>query len=302
MENKIDRKESRILEVSLTRQQLKNIPGITYSQPVSKTAGIVKLEMDILKPNRSDEKFPAVLFVTGGAFINSKKGSYLQQRVQIAEHGYVVASIEYRTIPAGVFRDTIEDVKSALRFLRANADKFDIDKERIAVMGDSAGGYLATMAGLTNDTGEFDKGDYLSESSDVKAVVNIYGVSDMTKIGEGFSEEIQEAYNSEGAPAALWVNGLSLFQKSGTVKDNPETEKESNPLNYVTESAPPFLIMHGDEDTMVSPRQTEILHEALVEKGADSVRYIVRGAEHSGKYWVQPEVMKVVIDFLDKNV
>ena len=120
--------ESKVLNIELTQEKIKSIVNVTYSQPVSYFRKNIKLEMDILKPNR-EGKFPTVLFVTGGSFAHSYKENYLQQRIEIAKAGYVVASMEYRTIPDGVFPQSVEDVKSAIRFLKANADEYGTDKE-----------------------------------------------------------------------------------------------------------------------------------------------------------------------------
>ncbi|AVQ22844.1 alpha/beta hydrolase [Fusobacterium nucleatum subsp. nucleatum ATCC 23726] len=293
--------ESQSLDVKLTRPQVSYTQNITYSQPLGKMNEVVKLEMDIIKPV-TQNKLPVVLFVTGGGFVGSLKSNYLQQRLEIAEAGYVVASIEYRKIPNGVFPEPLEDVKSAIRFLRANADKFGIDKNKIAVMGSSAGGYLVAMAGTTNGYKQFDKGDNLNQNSDVQAVIDIYGLSDLATVGEDFSKEIQEIHKSSAAPEALWLNGVVLSNEINSVDNMPEKVKAANPMTYITKDTPPFLLLHGDKDILVSPSQTEKLHKALVTKGIDSTRYIVKGAAHGGEYWVQPEVMKVIINFLNKNL
>ena len=293
--------ESKILEVKVTRPQVSYTQNITYSQPLEQMNDNIKLEMDIIKPV-TDKKLPAVIFVTGGGFIRGPKSNYLQQRLQIAEAGYVVASIEYRKVPTGVFPEPLEDVKSAIRFLRANSDRYGIDKNKIAVMGSSAGGYLVAITGTTNGYKQFDKGDNLNQSSDVQAVIVIYGLSDLTTVGEDFSKEIQEEHKSAGAPEALWVNGVTLFNKGGSINSDLEKAKAANPMTYISKNTPPFLLLHGDKDQLVSPSQTEKLHKALVAKGIDSTRYVVKGAAHGGEYWLQPEVMKVIIDFLDKNL
>jgi hypothetical protein len=293
--------ESQTLDVKLTRPKVSYTQNITYSQPIGKMNENIKLEMDIIKPE-TNKKLPAVLFVTGGGFIMGPKSNYLQQRLQIAEAGYVVASIEYRKVPTGIFPEPLEDVKSAIRYLRANADKYGIDKNKIAIMGESAGGYLSAITGTTNGYKQFDKGDNLNQSSDVQAAIDIYGLSDLTTVGEDFSKEIQEAHKSPAAPEALWVNGVALFEKGGSINSNPEKAKAANPMTYISKNTPPFLLLHGDKDQLVSPSQTEKLHKALVAKGIDSTRYVVKDAAHGGEYWVQPEVMKVIIDFLDKNL
>ena len=240
--------ESLILDIKLTRQMVNYMQNITYSQPLGQMNENIKLEMDIIKPVVNTNKLPAVIFVTGGGFVSSPKSNYLQQRLQIAEAGYVVASIEYRKVPTGIFPEPLEDVKSAIRYLRTNADKYGIDKNKIAVMGESAGGYLSAITGTTNGYKQFDKGDNLNQSSDVQATIDIYGLSDLTTVGEDFSKEIQEAHKSAAAPEALWVNGVALFEKGGSINSNPEKAKAANPMTYISKNTPPFLLLHGDKD------------------------------------------------------
>ena len=245
--------------------------------------------MDILKPSR-EGKFPTVLFVTGGSFAHSYKENYLQQRIEIVKAGYVVASMEYRTIPDGVFPQSVEDVKSAIRFLKANADEYGIDKERIAIMGDSAGGYLVAMAGATNGTRDFDKGENLSENSDIKAVIDIYGVTDFGEVDFEIPDDIDEGYRAILLSVKFWLN------------DVRNDIKVTNPISYISDKTPPFLLMHGDADTLVPPIHTEKLHKALIEKGIESTRYVVTGAGHSDEYWFQPEIVNIIIEFLNEKI
>ena len=280
--------ESKVLNIELTQEKIKSIVNVTYSQPVSYFRKNIKLEMDILKPNR-EGKYPTVLFVPGGSFAHSYKENYLQQRLEIAKAGYVVASMEYRTIPDGVFPQSLEDVKAAIRFLKANADEYGVDKGKIALMGESAGGYLAAMAGVTSGIADYDKGDNLSENSDVQAVVDIYGVTDFGEVDFEI-EDIDECYKATFMSVKFWLND---------VRNNIES---TNPISYISEKTPPFLLMHGDADTLVLPNQTEILHKALIENGVDSKRYIVPGAGHSDEYWFQPEVTELIIDFLNEKI
>ena len=150
---------------------------------------------------------------------------------------------------------------------------------------------------------EYDEGDYLDKSSAVSAVIDIYGPSDLTKIGVGYSKEEENLHYSASAPEAIWVNGLAVNNKTAAgILVHEERAKKANPLNFITKNTPPFLVMVGDKDIRVSPNQSELLHDALIEKGVDSTFYIIKGAGHGGTQWAQTEVSKILIDFLDKNV
>ncbi|MGR3807161.1 Acetyl esterase/lipase [Pasteurella testudinis DSM 23072] len=291
--------QSTLLEVAVQKPLVNAWQDITYAQP--RVMGRpLNLKMDILQP-RSESKLPAVLFVTGGGFLMSPKANYIQQRLAIAEAGYVVASIEYRHIPQGKFPDPLLDVKSAVRYLRAHAEEFGIDKDKIAIMGESAGGYFAALAATTNGDRQFDLGENLDQSSSVQAAIDLYGLSDLTQIGADYSPEVQAMHDGDNASEALMLNGIPPFAAGGAVKANPELAAQANPITHISNNTPPFLLLHGDADVLVSPSQTKILFEALVEKGVSAQRYVVKNADHAGIYWAQPQVMQVVIDFLNQQ-
>ncbi|MBA0162471.1 alpha/beta hydrolase [Pectobacterium versatile] len=280
---------------------VKLISDVVYSQVSMRGYPNVALKMDILQPE-AKTALPVVLFITGGGFINANKDNYLQQRLSLAEAGYVVASMEYRVAPTVLFPSPLEDVKSAIRYLRANAKKFGIDGQHAAVFGSSAGGYLAAFAGATNGSKVYDKGDNLDQSSDVQAVIDFYGLSDLTLVGEGFPDDVVQKHSSPSATEAIWVNGTSVFNEGGAITRYPEKAAAANPINFISNATPPFLIMHGTNDSVVSPRQTERLHQALTEKNIESTYYSVKGADHGGPHWLQPDIMQITVRFLDKHL
>lgn len=287
------------ITVPLSLPKLEVYEDVTFAQVFTWPES--RLKMDIIRPE-STSKLPAVVFVTGGGFIAAPKSRYLQQRVRIAEAGYAVASIEYRVIPNGRALDAVKDVKSAIRYLRAHAGTFNIDPDKIAVMGDSAGGYMAAMAGTSNGVKDFDEGEYLDFSSDVSAAIDVYGLSDLTRIADDFAPEVQEIYTHSGSSPAVYVNGLPPFGEGGSILSTPEKANAANPLTYISSRSAPFLLMHGDKDTLVSPSQTELLHDALTEAGIESTRYVIDGAGHGDHYWYQPEILEIIIDFLNKHL
>ncbi len=289
------------LSIKKSVPSVKLISNVVFSQVPMRGYSNVALKMDILQPE-SPKALPAVLFVTGGGFINANKDNFVQQRLAMAEAGYVVASMEYRVAPTVLFPAPLEDVKSAVRYLRAQSGKFGIDGAHIAVFGASAGGYLAAFTGTSNGDKQFDKGENLDQNSRVQAVIDFYGLSDLLRVGEGFPDDVVQKHTSASATEAIWVNGTSVFNDGGPITRYPERAAAANPINYINSNTPPFLIMHGTKDTVVSPRQTEILHQALLQKGIDSTYYSVNNAQHGGDYWMQPEIMKIVIQFLDKHL
>lgn len=278
------------------------ISNVSYAQVPDRGYLNKDLSMHIVMP-RDGKKHPVIVYINGGGFINANKDGYLQQWLDLAEHGYVVASITYRVAPTTTFPGPLEDVKAAVRYLRANAERFSIDGKHIGVLGGSAGGYLAAMAGTTNGVKGFDKGVNLDQSSDVQAVVDLYGLSDLTCIGADYNEEVQAAHRSPGSTESLWVNGSPVFGgRDGGIPGNPQEAEAANPITYISSKTAPFLLMHGDADTLVSPSQTELLREALAQHNIEATRYLVKDAAHGGPYWVQPEIVGIIIDFFDKHL
>ena len=139
--------ESKILNVTLRKPKIHLISDVVYSQVPTFEIPNKALLMDILLPS-VNKKMPAVIFVTGGGFIAANKSRMIQLRMHLAENNFVVASITYRTIPTCKFPAPLEDVKSAIRFLKANAQNFNVDSDKIFLIGDSAGGYLAAFQTL----------------------------------------------------------------------------------------------------------------------------------------------------------
>lgn len=291
---------SKVLDVKADKTEVGLISNVVYEQVPSRGYANVPMQMDILQP-KTKEKKPAILFVTGGGFINANKDNGIQLRMHLAENGYVVGSINYRVAPTAKFPEPLEDVKAAIRYLKANADRFGIDPARVGIVGGSAGGYLTAMAGTTSGTTTFDKGENLQVTSDVKAAVDLYGLSDLTQVGADFSEEVQAKHRSAGATEALWVNGSPVFGgRDGGIIADKQAAEAANPIHYISKTSAPMLLMHGTADTVVSPSQTDLLYQALQKSGIPSERYLVTGAAHGGKYWVQEPVLKIITDFFDQ--
>lgn len=293
--------ESKVLNVTLRKPKIHYIPDVVYAQVPTFEKPNQLLQMDILLP-QSNQKMPAVIFVTGGGFISANRSRMPQLRMYLAEHGFVVASINYRTAPNSKFPAPIEDAKSAIRFIKTHAHKFNVDAAQIFVVGDSAGGYIAAFAATTNGDKIFNVGDNLNQSSEILAAVDLYGISDLTKIAADFPAELQSLYNMPGSIQSMFVNGIPYFTgNGGGILDHPKATVAANPINYITKNSAPMLLMHGTADNVVSPSQTDLLFQALRSAGIDAERYVVPNANHSDDYWQQDEVLAVILEFLNNH-
>jgi acetyl esterase/lipase len=292
-------------QIHCGKTPIKTIENVVYAAPKLPNGKSASLKMDILIP-APVRKRTVVVYVPGGGFVVAAKESALNLRTYVAEAGFAVASVQYRTTRDGAnYRDGVEDIKAAIRYLRANADKYGIDANAVAVWGESAGGYLAAMVGVTNHDGTFEAGANLNQSSDVQGVIDDFGASDISKIASDFDAVTQHAaYTNQGL-----IQYIGKTSDANTL-DSVTATTAANPLKYIHANAPPFLIFHGNQDRMVSPSQTLILHDALVATGVRSTRYVVDGAAHgdlsfmgdaqSGLLWSTNKVMNLIVDFLDR--
>jgi acetyl esterase/lipase len=293
----------------VSRQRLRFHRNVVYASPRS-GKGVQKLRLDIHVP-RGAGRYPLVIFLPGGGFVVCVRRSAVKPRAYLADHGYVVASIDYSTVTRGArYSDAIGDVRSAIRYLRAHADQFQIDPARVALWGQSAGGYLATMTALTDDDQELDVGDNLHQASTVSAVIDMFGPSDLPEMAAGFDQRTVAAYDEVSNPNARFVLGsggrLSL-------RSAPDAVAKANPAARAAgrqDIKQPFLLFHGTEDRIVSPHQTAALHEALRAAGAESTFYVVAGAEHgdvsvrgsTSRMWTTTTFMATILTFLDRNL
>ena len=296
-------------QIQTGRIELEHHRDLVYVSRRSPDGRPLELALDLMVPRTPGPK-PIVVYLTGGGFVISPKDGALERRGYVAEAGYAVASVRYRTILDGAtYVDGVADVKSAVRFLRARAADFGLDASRVAVWGESAGGYLAAMTGTTWGVGEFDTGDHDDQSSEVSAVIDLFGPSDLLKTAADFDEAAQRANLAPGNPASGYVFGPGSAR---SLADDPAAVAEADPARYVRPGTPPFLLFHGSADTLISPSQTLLLHDALRANGVESTRYVLTGAGHGdlgflGDYeavlpWTTRETMDRIVEFLDRKL
>jgi acetyl esterase/lipase len=234
--------------------------GVEYSNPDGQ-----HLQVNLARPKTGQGPFPAVLCIHGGGFRAGERGGYDGLVKKLAAHGYVAATVTYRLAPKYQFPAAVHDVKAAVRWLRANSEKYHIDPDRIGVTGGSAGGHLAQFLGVTGGVREFEgQGGYPEQSSRVACVVNYFGPSDFTK-SYGKSVDAAEV--------------LPLFL-GGNLEKARHQHIISSPLNWVTPDAAPTLCIHGTEDKYVAYEQATWLIDRLKSCDVEAELLTMKGAGH----------------------
>jgi acetyl esterase/lipase len=252
------------------------------------------LTLDLYWHPGADEPEPLVVWIHGGAWMSGDK-TWMPPVLYLLDKGFAMTSIDYRLSQEALFPAQIEDCKAAIRWLRANAARYNLDPDRVGVWGESAGGHLAALLGTAGDVTAWDQqGGSREHSSRVQAVCDWFGPSDLLQMGvmkSGFD------HNAVDAPEALLIGG--------PVQENKEKAKQANPITYITPAAPPFFIMHGEQDDVVPPGQSELLHRALVEAGLDSTLMIIPGMGHGvmeldEEHWA--ELQRNIVDFFERTL
>jgi acetyl esterase/lipase len=222
------------------------------------------LMMDIHYPRTATGTVPAIIYVHGGGWTSGDKesGAGVQFIPELVSRGYLVAAINYRLAPECKVIDQIGDVKCAVRYLRAKAADYGIDTHRIGVIGGSAGGHLVTLLGTSDKSSNLEgNGGYYDQSSRVQAVVDLFGPADLVTMFESTSPQ--------------WLQNVF-----GTPNYNSDDIKRVSPVTYITSDDPPFLILQGDQDTVVPQEQSEILFRKLKEANVPASLVIVKNAGH----------------------
>jgi len=260
--------------------------GVKVERDIEYVAGGGKSRsLDIYLPEKPEGKLPLVVWIHGGAWLGGDKDGCPAARM--VSRGYVAASINYRLSQEAIFPAQIEDCKAAIRWLRANADKYNIDADRIGVWGSSAGGHLVALLGTSGDVKELEgKEGPLNVSSRVQAVCDWFGPTDFLKIGN-FPSTLK--HFAPDSPESKLIGAPVLESKDKAAK--------ANPITYITKDDPPFLIMHGDKDMTVPMNQSELLFEALKKADMDVTFHTVKGAGHG---FGGAEVNKMVDEFFDR--
>jgi pectinesterase len=224
--------EARIVEPKLP-VGVRAETDVVYAILPNTTYGKRELHLDLFRPEKPG-KYPVLLLIHGGGWRSGNKSMDVPMAQQIAAKGYVTATVEHRLSPEALYPAAIYDIKAAVRFLRANATKYNIDRKKIAIMGSSAGGQLAALVGMTANVKKFD-GDEGNKgiSSKIQAIIDLDGILDFTDPNES-AKDTDPAKRSAGA---YWFGA--------TYKEAPEKWIEASPIQYVGKNSPPILFINS---------------------------------------------------------
>jgi acetyl esterase/lipase len=243
--------------------------------------------LDLYIPT-SSAPLPLIIWVHGGAFRMGSKDDHVP--LDFLAEGYAVASLNYRLSQHALFPAQIVDVKAAVRWLRAHAEEYGLDPNRFAAWGESAGGHLVAMLGTAGHVMEYEVGEHLEVSSRVQAVVDYFGPTDFLqmdahRLPHGMIHDVADSPESELV--------------GGPIQEHPERVARAHPIAYVDGDAPPFLIVHGDQDPLVPYHQSQLIYAALKEAGTTVIFYTVAGAGHGG--FTDPKVKALTKEFLSRH-
>ncbi len=238
-----------------------------------------------------EQRFPGIVIIHGGGWMLGDKGKAREQNIgtTLARQGYVCISINYLLAEPNKpsWPQSIYDCKSAVQFLRKNAQTYHIDPNHIGVIGGSAGGHLAAMVGLVGpEVGLEPPAPYKGISSRVQAVVALYGAFDLS------------AFESKKTDKPR----ISVFLGASR-EDNPNLWALASPVNHISRDDPPFLVLHGTADKVIDYKQSVELDEKLRQNGVETQLVLIEGAPHT--FDLQPEqkdLRPLVIGFFDRNL
>lgn len=264
-------------------------PNITYGK-----AGDEELKLDLARPQFPTELLPAIVYIHGGGWQFGGRNEFKKEIEEAARRGYVAVTVTYRLSdpdstgkPKHPFPAQIEDVKCAVRWLRANAEKYHVDPNRIGATGDSAGGHLSLLIGVTGSVPELEgNGGNPGVSSRVQAVVNYFGPTDLAKL-----------YVTSKHAA-----GLVKTMMDGTPEQHAESYRQASPVTYVSKDSPPTLSIQGTADDVVPPDQAVEFDAAMKKAGAPHTLIMLPGEKHGFRSAAAKKAFDAKFKFFDEHL
>jgi acetyl esterase/lipase len=265
--------------------------GTTVYENISYANDTLKKHLlDIYLPPVKKLSYPLIVWIHGGAWMLNDKHAdmgYMTNTIKLfMDNGYAVASIDYRYSTTAPFPAQIKDCNQAIEFLYENAAQYNIDDSKIALIGFSAGGHLASLIGLSNNNHV--KAFYPGKKEPkfkISLVLDFYGPSDFLTLKGNDNKNPRN-------PITLLLGGM--------VADLPDLAKEASPITYVDKDDPPFLIIQGEKDESVNPDQSVLLSKKLKKFGVKNELIIVPGAPHYGVMFDTKPIRDSVLAFLNE--
>jgi acetyl esterase/lipase len=251
--------------------------GVLYEKDVEfGKGGETSLHLDIARPEKAEGRLPCIVVIHGGGWRGGNFKVHVPQILEFAKQGYVSATVQYRLVPSGRWPAQIEDVKCAVRYLRANADKYGIDKNRFGAVGFSAGAHLSMLLGVMDAKDGFEgSGGHAGESSKVQAVVSYFGPTDLSQ---------------KDFPAN--VNGMIYDFLGGLPEEKPESFQAASPVTYVDKDDAPILHYQGTKDRLVPYSQAYLLADQMTKAGLPGRVEMLLGADHG---WGGAELVRTLV-------
>jgi acetyl esterase/lipase len=248
------------------------------------------LKLDLYLP-KAAAKPKLVVWIHGGAWRGGSKSDMPLDG--LVEAGYAVASIDYRLSGVARFPAQVHDIKAAIRFLRADAEKYGYDARHVGIAGSSAGGHLAALVGVTSGHVRLEGavGEHLEQDSSVQAIVSLYGMSNLTTI------------LAQSTPHGLKVRVPALELLLGGQPDaKPDLARLASPVFHVDAKDPPLLLIHGDQDPQAPINQSHELQGRYEAEKIACQMVVVHGGKHGGNEFYDEERLKLVQEFLAANL
>lgn len=262
---------------------------------VYKTTEKMKLKLDLYLPKakpKAKHGRGVIVWIHGGAWLAGSKNRVHPWMLELTQHDYAVVSVQYRLSQQAIFPAQIHDCKAAIRWIRGNAEKYDLNPDCIVVAGASAGGHLVALLGTSGGVKALEgETVHMGESSRVQGVIDFFGPTDLLLMGKQSGPDSRIDHDAANSPESKLIGA--------SIQDHPEKTRKANPMQYVSKDDAPFLIFHGDKDDVVPYQQSVILHEALEKVKVPTTLVRVKGAKHG--FPITTAYRKQIKAFLDKH-
>ena len=249
------------------------------------------LLLDLYLPSARSAAPPLLVWIHGGAWENGSKDQ--MPLSSLVDKGFAIASIDFRPASVAPFPGQVHEIKAAIRYLRASADRHGYDATRIGILGASSGAHLAALVGTTNghDTLEGKLGGNLGQSSDVQVIVSYFGASNLTTILK------------QSTPFGLNVREPALKRLLGGLPDEQsDLARLASTVSHVDSADPPLLLLHGDQDPQMPINQSHELQGAYEAQGLKPEFVVVHGAAHGGDAFFDAKRLEHVAQFLQRHL